>query len=272
MTIMSFAKYLDEDQYGIFESGSPNSFIWAVGSSNALGYHADRGNFQLEFESAGASSTSSSVASVTTPPFLATTAANATMGFIDGVITMAPTPSATEDSTGMPASTTGIPTYSPAVGDVTSPPTSDGEAFTYSTSAVMNATVQVALNETDSVESDNVTTSPTSAEGASVEWNTPSPTPAGSESDVATPSPSAVANSFGSAEPTAASTQSSTTNSTGASTESSSSNTTSESTQSDRGPGTEAGASAESTNTAMSSHNMGGLVVGVAALAIAFGF
>jgi len=297
MTIMSFAKYLDEDQYGIFESGSPNSFIWAVGSSNALGYHADRGNFQLEFESAAGSSTSSSVASVTTPPFVTTIAGNATEGFIDGVITVAPTPTATENSTGMPDAAFGTPTYSPTVVDVTTPPTSNGEALTASTSAVPNATVGVALNETDSEEYDYVTTSSTIAQGANVQWSTPSPTPALSEGDVATPSPSVVSNSSVSAEPTAAatetptsnstaeSTESSTSNSTAPTTESSTSNTTSNSTQNgnqsngesqyspgDFASGAGSSASKETASSAMSSHNIGGLVVGVAALAVAFGF
>lgn len=306
MTIMSFAKYLDEDQYGIFESGRPNSFIWAVGSDNTLGYHADRGNFELEFESAAASSTSSSVASVTTSPFTTTAEGAANMGFTDGNITEAPAPAVTEDSSSMPVADIGAPTYSPTVGDVTTySPTSDGqavtagngEAVTASTSSGLNATVQVGLNETDTeefgsdeaelesdeAESESVTTSSTSTEGANLNWTMPSPTTVEIGLDVVTPSPSAVAYSSGTAKPTTTSTESVTSNSTAAFTESSTSNSTSNSTQSGTQPkgdsqyspgdfasGTEASASRET--SAVSSHNIGGLVVGVAALAIAFGF
>ncbi|KAL7481470.1 hypothetical protein ACHAW6_007153 [Cyclotella cf. meneghiniana] len=321
-TIMSFAKYLEEDQYGIFDSGLPNSFIWAVGSSNALGYHPERGNFQLQFESATGSSTTSSVASVTTPPFDNTPAGNSTSGFNDGVNTDAPTPTATDDSAGMPDSATAVPTYAPIAEDVADSSSSEAQAFT-------NATLQVTTNETDFVESDNATDGSTIDEDADVEWDTPSPTPARSEGEPATPSPSAVSNSSDAAEPTAASTESPTYNSTSESTESSTSNSTAESTESstsnataestesstsnstaestesstsnstaestessasnttsdssasnttsdstdaDRAPGTEASASAETTNSAVSSQNIGGLVVGFAALAIAFGF
>ncbi|KAL7489101.1 hypothetical protein ACHAW6_014692 [Cyclotella cf. meneghiniana] len=75
MTIMSFAKYLDEDQYGIAASGSANSFIYAIGSSNTLGFHADEGNFFLQFPDVE-TLTSSSLASVATTSVAAATTVN----------------------------------------------------------------------------------------------------------------------------------------------------------------------------------------------------
>lgn len=47
-TIMSFTKYMFEDKYGIIPSDFINSFIWATGSSNELGYHTARGNFGMD--------------------------------------------------------------------------------------------------------------------------------------------------------------------------------------------------------------------------------
>jgi hypothetical protein len=48
-TTMTFTKYLDEDRYGIFPNNFRNSFIYAQGSSDDLGYHGStRGNFRLD--------------------------------------------------------------------------------------------------------------------------------------------------------------------------------------------------------------------------------
>lgn len=48
-TTMTFTKYLFEDKYGIIPNDFINSFIWATGSSNELGYHgATRGNFGMD--------------------------------------------------------------------------------------------------------------------------------------------------------------------------------------------------------------------------------
>ena len=69
-TVMSFAKYLDEDSLGI-ELGL-NTFIYAVGSSNDLGWHADRGSFSLELTAEEETSTSSSY-SVSSTSFKADT-------------------------------------------------------------------------------------------------------------------------------------------------------------------------------------------------------
>lgn len=48
-TTMTFTKFLFEDKYGIIPNDFINSFIWATGSSNELGYHgATRGNFGMD--------------------------------------------------------------------------------------------------------------------------------------------------------------------------------------------------------------------------------
>lgn len=291
MTIMSFAKYLDEDQYGIFESGRPNSFIWAVGSSNSLGYHADRGNFELEFAGADATSTSSSSASVTTSPFVTSSAGSTVMGFTEGNVSLTSAPSTSEVSTDKPVAAITAPTYSPTIGDVitTYAPTSDSQAATTGPSVVMDSAVQGDSNETDAEVTDSVTTSPSISEEASEEWTTPSPSALGNGTSATTPSPSVIdssaTDSSATTRPTTASTESSTSNSTASSTqsstESSTSNSTTNGTESksedqfspgDFASGAEANASRETGNSAMSSRNMGGIVLSVAALAIVFGF
>lgn len=47
-TTMTFTKYMFEDKYGILPNDFINSFIWATGSTNELGYHAARGNFGMD--------------------------------------------------------------------------------------------------------------------------------------------------------------------------------------------------------------------------------
>eukprot|EP00804_Cyclotella_cryptica_P028334 CCRYP_013208-RA/>CCRYP_013208-RA protein AED:0.12 eAED:0.12 QI:0/0/0.5/1/0/0/2/241/391 len=271
MTIMSFAKYLDEDQYGIFESGRANSFIWAVGSSNTLGYHPERGHFELEFAGAAATSTSSSVASVTTSPFATSTAGTTTMGFTEGNTTLTPAPVASEVSTDMPVAAISAPTYSPTLGDVTTTysPTSGGQVITPSPSVM--AEVGNITSAPTLLYSDSVTTSSTAFGGANVEWATP--TVGNGPENATTPSPSVFEYKLVSTNPTSATTESSTTNSTVVSTESTA-NATSNSTDSQFSPGDFASdsASRETGNSAVSSHSIGGLVLGAAALAIVFRF
>jgi len=121
MTIMSFAKYLDEDQYGIAASGSANSFIYAIGSSNTLGFHADEGNFVLQFpevetltSSSSASVDTTSTAAVTTVNSLDTTSSAAvttvntsgpTIGENETEIAATPSPTIAEDNNGTTSST-----------------------------------------------------------------------------------------------------------------------------------------------------------------------
>jgi len=52
-TVMSFAKYLNEPggaEHAIDPNGK-NTFLWAVGNDNSLGYHKTRGTFDLTFDS-----------------------------------------------------------------------------------------------------------------------------------------------------------------------------------------------------------------------------
>ncbi|KAL7521404.1 hypothetical protein ACHAWX_006076 [Stephanocyclus meneghinianus] len=110
MTIMSFAKYLDEDQYGIAASGSANSFIYAIGSSNTLGFHADEGNFFLRFPDVE-TLTSSSLASVATTSIAAATTVNSvntsgpTVGENETEVVATPSPTSAESNNGTTNST-----------------------------------------------------------------------------------------------------------------------------------------------------------------------
>eukprot|EP00579_Thalassiosira_antarctica_P027634 CAMPEP_0202028584 /NCGR_PEP_ID=MMETSP0905-20130828/63530_1 /ASSEMBLY_ACC=CAM_ASM_000554 /TAXON_ID=420261 /ORGANISM="Thalassiosira antarctica, Strain CCMP982" /LENGTH=359 /DNA_ID=CAMNT_0048592299 /DNA_START=154 /DNA_END=1230 /DNA_ORIENTATION=- len=48
-TVVSFSKYLKEEGENEILAEGENTFLWAVGSSNAPGYHAARGEFTLDF-------------------------------------------------------------------------------------------------------------------------------------------------------------------------------------------------------------------------------
>jgi len=60
VTTMEFAKYLDEDgEIEIVPNGN-NTFLYAVGTGNELGYHAARGPFNVDFELVDAPTSSGS--------------------------------------------------------------------------------------------------------------------------------------------------------------------------------------------------------------------
>lgn len=57
-TVMEFAKYLKEDGENEILADGENTFLWAVGTSNVLGYHAERDSFTLDFDTTRKPSTS----------------------------------------------------------------------------------------------------------------------------------------------------------------------------------------------------------------------
>jgi hypothetical protein len=60
ITTMEFAKYLEEDgEIEIVPYGN-NTFLYAVGTGNELGYHAARGPFNVDFELVDAPTSSGS--------------------------------------------------------------------------------------------------------------------------------------------------------------------------------------------------------------------
>jgi hypothetical protein len=184
-TTMSFTKYMFEDRYGIIPSDFVNSFIWALGSSNELGYHASRGNFGMDLlttlspvsappttaaqasqapsVAAGnitteATSTSPTLAVVSSSPIMAVTASPALMGTAEGVQTT-DSPAADVEATGAPvgADTTTSPTSAYVeVGSTSSPVAavqatpSPVESTSVATSApVANATTEDGLDFAD---------------------------------------------------------------------------------------------------------------------------
>ena len=60
VTTMEFAKYLEEDGEIEIVPYGDNTFLYAVGSGNELGYHAARGPFNVDFEMVDAPTPSSS--------------------------------------------------------------------------------------------------------------------------------------------------------------------------------------------------------------------
>lgn len=133
MTIMSFAKYLDEDQYGIAASGSANSFIYAIGSSNTLGFHADEGNFVLQFPEVETLTSSSSASVDTTSTGAVTTVISLDTTSI-AAVTAADTPSPTVVENETETITTPSPTVAEYNNGTTSPTVASMESSTSSTS------------------------------------------------------------------------------------------------------------------------------------------
>lgn len=62
ITTMEFAKYLEEDGEIEIVPYGENTFLFAVGSGNELGYHSARGSFNVDFEMVDSPTTSSSTA------------------------------------------------------------------------------------------------------------------------------------------------------------------------------------------------------------------
>lgn len=60
-TTMDFAKYLEEDGELEIVPYGENTFLFAVGSGNELGYHAARGDFNLDFEMSPSPSSTSTI-------------------------------------------------------------------------------------------------------------------------------------------------------------------------------------------------------------------
>ncbi|KAL7506038.1 hypothetical protein ACHAXN_006490 [Cyclotella atomus] len=232
MTIMSFTKYLDEDQYSISEGA--NTFIYAVGSGNELNYHASRGSFTLEVEAAGAASTSSTTGATvieTLPTPTSTTGASSTVALVS------------TDTTAVVS-----PTYSPTIGDdnVTFAPTTVGTATvdvgaTPAPSVVSKPLMRTAeptlasgddgsivdWNQTDDmVDSNETSTASSTAADSTESFGTTSTAAAGNETESETPSPTVVGAGGDSAQPTFVSTS----NATAAS----ASNSTSDATTSDK--------------------------------------
>ena len=228
VTIVTFTKYMDEDQYPISEGA--NTFIYAIGSSNDLNYHAERGSFTLELEAEETTTSSSDVTST------------------DGtVIETLPTPTSTAaafDTLFDEGNITSIPTYSPTIIETE---TTNESNVTYSPTTVGTSTIEQAATPAPSVISNPLlrTSMPTSISGgvgsivdwnetdtddmaesnesstASTEMSSPSSTNAvGNETEVelSTPSPTIVDDI--STQPTTASSFTSTYNSTDASTNS----------------------------------------------------
>jgi hypothetical protein len=165
---MSFAKYLDEDTLGI-ELG-PNTFIYAVGSSNDLGWHADRGSFSLDLTTEEETSTSSSSTSaVTDVSFAPTSVGTSTVGEA-----VTPSPSIVS----RPLLRTTEPTVLPSEGSG-------------------NGTVE--LSETTTSSTPTIASTKTEA---SVEWEVSNSTNATeAEDELSTPSPS-VTDEISSLQPT----------------------------------------------------------------------
>jgi hypothetical protein len=222
MTIMSFTKYLDEGQYGI-EVGS-NTFIFAVGNSNILDYHGERGSFTIDLVAQDGTSTSSSESASTSTLLTSTdatttllTATSTTGGdvelldnetmtstsstggdtttgttFDEGNVTMAPSPASTETDD--------------SVGNVTWSTSPAEQAVTPSPSVVPNpmlSTAEPSLSSTDgddSIADWNETEADDMIDSNSTQTTTASSTTFSSSTTVAneteveldTPSPSAV--------------------------------------------------------------------------------
>eukprot|EP00956_Cyclotella_meneghiniana_P009072 scaffold12431_cov94-Cyclotella_meneghiniana.AAC.6 len=198
MTVLSFTKILDEDQYEIVVG--PNTFIFALGTSNSLGYHADRGVFSVDLVAEEETvTTSSELASATT-----TTAEQTT--------TLLPSTTAAETATEL-ASTT-----STTVGEASTTITTAEETTTVLPSTTAADTTTVSFESW--LEDDNMTYapspagtddigltySPTADEGAKVTY-APSSFGTSSVGVSITPSPSVVESEPASrtAEPTLAS-------------------------------------------------------------------
>jgi hypothetical protein len=286
MTIMSFTKYLEEDQYSISEGA--NTFIYAVGSSNELNYHAERGSFTLELE-AGTSTSSTTGATVieTLPTPTSTTAATVALDSTlddDNVTTStAPSPVTVAD-TDMPAASIVSPTYSPTIGEsnVTYAPTTIGTATvientTPAPSVISKPLMRTAeptlasgddgivdFNQTDDMVDSNETSTTSSAAAGSTEAagfaSSSSTVAVGNETGAETPSPTVVGAEGDSAQPTFVSTS----NATAAST----SDSTSDATVNNK-PNTENADSAtqEEFNSATATlTSLGCLLVGIVAL------
>lgn len=94
-TVMEFAKYLVENgEHEILANGD-NVFLYSIGSNNELGYHSQRGDFTLDFETTPKPSTSTTGA----PTTLASAGTSSGSSGMDEVVigvqrTLSPTPGA----------------------------------------------------------------------------------------------------------------------------------------------------------------------------------
>ena len=193
MTVMSFTKFLDEDQYEIVVG--PNTFIFALGSSNSLGYHADRGAFSVDLVAEEETVTTSSEPASTT----STTAEETT--------TMLPSTSAETATTELASTTSTIDAETETTTELASTTsTIDAETTTVSFDSWLeddNATSAPSPAGTDDV---GLTYSPTANAAANV-TNAPSSFGTSSVGVSTTPSPSIVVSkpALRTAEPTLAS-------------------------------------------------------------------
>eukprot|EP01082_Thalassiosira_pseudonana_P010878 g10119.t1 g10119 contig4:1256734-1258005(+) len=179
MTVMSFTKYLDEDKYGIFPSGRENSFIYAVGASNDLAYHAERGSFGVDF---AVTATPASGSDTTAPSPSAVDSSNATSAV----------PTA---SSGIVAPTSGAPSaiVTEAL-DGSLPPTTANTSLT----GGVNMTLSPTSATTSMDEGVMITLSPTSASASLVGGDNMTLAPTSSTTGISTAIGSAISTTIGS--------------------------------------------------------------------------
>jgi hypothetical protein len=94
-TLMRFTKLLTEEEEVEIKFGGMTNVIWAVGSSNTLGYHASRGSIPVIFDKCVDLTGEASLSSTTIAPTLVATVAPVSAGPISQAPTIVPSVSVT---------------------------------------------------------------------------------------------------------------------------------------------------------------------------------
>lgn len=149
-TVMEFAKYLSEDGEIEINPNGKNEFLWAIGRSNALGYHEERDDFTVQIQTSPLTVPTTSTSS-TTPQSTSTSASTSSSS----------TSSSTTSSSTSSSSTASSSTTSSTSSEMNTSSSQASSSSSLATPPAISSTGSICLTEEDCREaSDELGLSP----------------------------------------------------------------------------------------------------------------